>query len=96
MRGLIATLGFGTAASGLALVGYQAFLWVHNGFWTPITFSDLWFALGGIEPERLSPGRVQDILAGLLVQPLSLVLFLVGGCMVWLGTMGGRRPWTRL
>ena len=96
MRGLAAIFGLATAAGGFALVVYQAFLWFRHGTWTPVPFSDMWFACGGIAPEMLQPGRIQDFLEGLMTQPLSLILFLVGGAFAWLGTSGGARPWTKL
>jgi hypothetical protein len=96
MRILAAILGLGTALIGLALVVHQAALWMQSGRWTPIPFSDLWFALGGSVPEQYKPGRFQDILTVLLVQPLSLILFLVGAVLAWVGTAGKPRYWTRL
>jgi len=96
MRVLVAILGLGIALVGLALVVHQTALWMHDGRWTPIPFSDLWFALGGSVPEQYKPGRFQDMLTLLLVQPLSLILFLVGGVLAWLGTAGKTKYWTRL
>jgi hypothetical protein len=96
MRVLVAVLGLGIALAGLALVVHQAALWMHNGTWTPIPFSDLWFALGGSVPEQYRPGHFQDILTVLLVQPLSLILFLVGAVLAWLGTAGKTKYWTKL
>jgi hypothetical protein len=96
MRGLIAIVGIGMASAGLALVVYQAFLWLHHGTWTAIPFSDVWFALGGRVPEQYQAGRFQEILERLLVQPLSLILFLIGGCLTWLGTAGKIHGGTKL
>ena len=96
MRVVVAIVGLGTALVGLALVVHQAALWMNNGRWTPIPFSDLWFALGGSVPEQYTPGRFQDILTLLLVQPLSLILFLVGAVLAWVGIAGKPRYWTKL
>ncbi len=96
MRVVVTILGLGTALAGLALVVHQAAVWMHNGTWTPIPFSELWFALGGHVPEQYGAGRFEDILTVLLAQPLSLILFLVGGVLTWLGTAGKSHYWTRL
>ena len=96
MRVLVVILGLATALAGLAVLVHQALMWHQEGHWTAIPFSDVWFALGGQAPELLKPGRVQDILEGLLAQPLCLILFLVGGVITWLGTAGRTRPWTKL
>jgi hypothetical protein len=47
-------------------------------------------------PEQYQAGRFQEILERLLVQPLSLILFLIGGCLTWLGTAGKIHGGTKL
>ena len=96
MRTLVVILGLAMALAGLAVLVHQTLLWHQEGHWTSIPFGDVWFALGGQAPELLKPGRVQDMLEGLLGQPLSLILFLVGGIIIWLGTAGRTRPWRKL
>jgi hypothetical protein len=96
MRGLAGFVGVMTALCGLIVLGGQVFHWFRDGIWTPIPFSELWFALGGHTPDLLSPGVLGGILAQLLLQPLSLVLVLLGGLIAWVGTGGRLRPWQRL
>jgi hypothetical protein len=96
MRALLAIVGVLTAVAGLAVFGDQVFHWLRDGIWTPIPFSELWFALGGHAPDLLSPGAIGGILAQLLLQPLALVLVMFGGLLAWFGTGGRLRPWQRL
>jgi hypothetical protein len=96
MRTLATVLGLGTAMAGLAVLVHQTLLWFQDGHWTAIPFSDVWFALGGRAPELLKPGPIQNVLLGLLAQPLCLILFLIGGVITWIGTAGKTHVWTKL
>jgi hypothetical protein len=86
MRALIVVAGTNAAAAGLAVAAHQTVLWLQSGYWSPVLFSDLWFALGGAAPELLRLHGVEGLVATLLDQPLSVVLLIGGACMAWIAT----------
>jgi len=59
-----------------------------DGYWTPVPFSDLWFALGCSQPHFPGLWALDAIAAWLLGQPLWAVLPLIGGFIAWFGTEG--------
>jgi hypothetical protein len=87
MRHSAMILGFVVASAGLAVAGYQGMLWLQDGFWTPIPFSDLWLLLGGTPPRLPDLLGVERPITWLLNQPLSAILPVAGGGIAWIGTV---------
>ncbi len=96
MRDLIVISGIDAAVAGLAVAAHQAFQWLRDGYWPPVLFRDLWYALGGTAPDSLPLPGIGGIIAQLLEQPLSVVLFLAGVCIAWIAAKRTSRPWTRI
>lgn len=76
--GLFAALGF---FGSICLLGYQVFLWLREGQWTPIPISSV---LGKLNIDYyslvdISWAGAQKILVWLLDLPLSLGIFVFGG-----------------
>jgi hypothetical protein len=95
MRAVIVAIGIAVAFTGIAVATHQAVLWLQYGFWPPIRFSEVWFALGGATPDMLRLPGADGIVATLLEQPLSVVLFLGGAAMAYFGAERAISPWTR-
>lgn len=36
---------------GIAVLGYQGFMWLRYGYWTPLEFRLMWQLVGGLEPS---------------------------------------------
>jgi hypothetical protein len=85
MRAVMLAAGVGAAVAGLAVGTHQTLVWLQMGFWPPIRFSELWFALGGATPNLVWPDGLDALVAKLLDQPLSEVLLLGGTCIAWIG-----------
>lgn len=78
--GLFGALGF---LGGIALLGYQAFLWLKEGQWTPMPIS---VALGKMNIDYyavvdISWTGAQKIFIWLLDLPLSLGVVVFGGLL---------------
>jgi hypothetical protein len=91
MRAVVVSIGASLVVGGLAATVNHALLWQQSDIWTPTQFSVLWYGLGGVEPDSLEWLGIGGIMAWLLDQPLNVVLFVVGGTMVWIGLAFGRR-----
>jgi hypothetical protein len=91
MRAVVVTVGASLVVGGLAATVRHLILWEQSGIWTPTQFGVLWYALGGFEPDRLRWLGIDGILAWLLDEPLNVVLFVVGGCIAWIGLAYGSR-----
>jgi hypothetical protein len=78
--GLLGSLGF---VAAICLLGYQTFLWLKEGQWTPMPISSIFGILGFdyYSVIDVSWAGVQKILIWLLDLPLSLGL-IVFGCVV--------------
>jgi hypothetical protein len=85
MRAVMLAAGVGAAVAGLAVATHQTLVWMQMGFWPPIRFSELWFALGGAAPDLVWSNGLEGLVAKLLDQPLSEVLLLGGTCIAWIG-----------
>jgi hypothetical protein len=96
VRILVVLVGVAGALIGLAVSARQLALWLNEGYWTPIRFSTLWFAIGGPTPDRFSFRPAEAFMSWLLDQPLSVVLLVSGACIAWLGIERQNRPWTRV
>jgi hypothetical protein len=95
MRAIIVAIGITVAVTGVAVATHQTVLWLQYGFWPPIQFRDVWFALGGATPDMLRLPGADSIVAALLEQPLSVVLFLGGAVITYFGAERTNNPWTR-
>jgi hypothetical protein len=84
MRAIMLAAGVGAAVAGVAVATHQTLVWLQLGFWPPIRFSELWFALGGAAPDLIWPDGVDALAAKVLDQPLSEVLLLGGTCIAWI------------
>ena len=91
MRAVVVPVGASLVVVGLAATVNHAVLWQQSGIWTPTQFSVLWYGLGGGEPDRLEWLGIGGVMTWLLDQPLNVVLFVVGGSIVWIGLAFGRR-----
>jgi hypothetical protein len=85
MRAVMLAAGVGAAVAGLAVATHQTLVWLQMGFWPPIRFSELWFALGGTAPDLVWSDGLEGLVAQVLNQPLSEVLLLGGTCIAWIG-----------
>ena len=85
MRAVMLAAGVGAAVAGLAVATHQTLVWLQMGFWPPIRFSELWFALGGAAPDLVWSHGLEGLVTKLLDQPLSEVLLLGGTCIAWIG-----------
>jgi hypothetical protein len=84
MRAAMLAAGVGAAVAGLAVGTHQMMVWLQLGFWPPIRFSELWYALGGAAPDLAWSDGLEQLAAKLLDQPLSEVLLLGGACIAWI------------
>jgi hypothetical protein len=82
----IMSAGGWTIAGCLALLVYQAFMWLRNGAWPEIPFSIFWHWLGWSFPQTQWQG-ILKILAWIFDQPTSAVLGVAGMCLVFLGSL---------
>jgi hypothetical protein len=95
MRVVVMVAGINAMVAGLAVAAHQMLLWLQSGFWPPIRFSVLWFALGGAAPDAPASDDMNGIAAALLDQPLCVVLIVAGVCIAWIGAEPAHRPWAR-
>jgi len=95
MRAAMLAAGVGAAVAGLAVSTHQMLVWLQLGFWPPIRFSELWFALGGAAPDLAWSDGLEGLVAKLLDQPLSEVLLLGGTCIAWISAARTSYPGAR-
>jgi hypothetical protein len=84
MRTAIVAAGLSAAVVGLAVAAHQATMWLLFGYFQPIEFGTVWFALGGTPPASLASYGVGGIVATLLDTPLCEVLILGGVVIAWM------------
>jgi len=95
MRAVMLAAGVGAAVAGLAVATHQTLVWLQLGFWPPIRFSELWFALGGVAPNLVWSDGLAGLVVKLLDQPLSEVLLFGGTCIAWIGATRTSYPGPR-
>lgn len=69
---------------GIGVIGYQGFLWLQNGYWSPLEFRLAWQLVGGSEPSFAWLG-LQKISVAILDEPLSGGIICVGEAAVLIG-----------
>jgi hypothetical protein len=76
--GTLLLLAILLAFSGVATLGYQAFLWLRDGYWTTFELKTAWEFIGGATPDLPGLRGVQKILEWILGWPLSVGLVACG------------------
>jgi len=87
-------VGSGAIVASVGVALGQVIQWRRDGVWTEIPFSVLWVAFGGsAPPDPLLMGRgAETPVTWFLGLPVSLVLFLFGAVLAWIGgTRMGQR-----
>ena len=74
---------------GFAVIGYQGYLWLKEGEWSPFEFRTAWYFLGGSEPRFTWLG-VQKIALAILDGPLSGVTMTSGAIISWVGGVNAK------
>lgn len=90
----IAVAGLFILLCGFTVIGYQGYLWLKDGEWSPLEFRAAWYSLGGSEPRFVWLG-VQKIALAILDGPLSGVTMACGGIIFWIGVNRASRGRTK-
>ncbi|MGH6840739.1 MAG: hypothetical protein ACREDV_01385 [Methylocella sp.] len=85
----ITVAGIFIVMSGIGVIGYQGFLWLQNGYWSPLEFRLAWQWVGGSEPSFTWLGA-QKIVVAILDGPLSGGIICVGVAAFWIGDVKAR------
>lgn len=74
LAGILAWLAGSLILAAVGLLGLQCYLWLSEGFWTPVSLLDAYLTVRD-DPPVLTWKRLEQIVRRLLNWPLSFFLF---------------------